>query len=220
MAADVRKHRSQPRRPNRLRERRSLSGFHGPDRPRDVDYLHCVHCGLCLNECPTYRLWGLEADSPRGRIRQMILVDEGRLPLGDFFCPAYRSMPRLPRLRDAPAPRAWNTASSWKAPARRSNRIIAARFSRASPAAWFTAICFPIRDALPPRRASCGFTSAPVCNPWRAHRGCCACSAWPIAKNSCRRSRANSSSRASDRLLPLKASAARAWRFSRDAFRR
>src|SRR5690349_16986797 len=61
------------------------SGFRGPDRPRDVDYLHCIHCGLCLNHCPTYRLWGLEADSPRGRIRQMVLVDEGRLPLGESF---------------------------------------------------------------------------------------------------------------------------------------
>ena len=62
-----------------------LSGFTGVDKPEYADYSRCVHCGLCLNHCPTYRLWHQEADSPRGRIRQMQLVDDGRLELGDGF---------------------------------------------------------------------------------------------------------------------------------------
>ncbi|HXT26104.1 MAG TPA: (Fe-S)-binding protein [Candidatus Eisenbacteria bacterium] len=53
--------------------------------PSYEDYARCVHCGLCLNHCPTYKLWHLEADSPRGRIFQMIRVKDGEAPVNATF---------------------------------------------------------------------------------------------------------------------------------------
>ena len=61
------------------------SGFSGPDQPEWADYSRCIRCGLCLNQCPTYRELGVEMDSPRGRIYQMVQVTAGRLALGNSF---------------------------------------------------------------------------------------------------------------------------------------
>jgi glycolate oxidase iron-sulfur subunit len=61
------------------------SGYGPGEAPRWADYSRCIRCGLCLNACPTYRELGLEMDSPRGRIYQMIQVEAGRLTLGESF---------------------------------------------------------------------------------------------------------------------------------------
>ena len=54
------------------------------DKPQQQDLDKCVHCGLCLNACPTYRELGVEMDSPRGRIYQMVQVSAGA-PITDSY---------------------------------------------------------------------------------------------------------------------------------------
>ena len=57
---------------------RAFDSYHPPE-PQLID--QCVHCGFCLPSCPTYRLWGQEMDSPRGRIYLMKMANDGAMEI-------------------------------------------------------------------------------------------------------------------------------------------
>ena len=44
----------------------------------------CMHCGLCIETCPTYRATGIESDSPRGRLLLMRAAHEERLSIEEI----------------------------------------------------------------------------------------------------------------------------------------
>lgn len=45
----------------------------------------CVHCGLCLEACPTYAVFGTEMDAPRGRIALMRAAVNGKIDQEAFL---------------------------------------------------------------------------------------------------------------------------------------
>ncbi len=55
------------------------------DLPSDEILSSCIHCGMCLQSCPTYNLTFDELSSPRGRIRLIKYVAEGKLELTEKF---------------------------------------------------------------------------------------------------------------------------------------
>jgi glycolate oxidase iron-sulfur subunit len=58
------------------------AGLPAPVAGLDMDLVRdCIHCGLCLPRCPTFRALHHEGDSPRGRVWQ---IKEAALGLGSF----------------------------------------------------------------------------------------------------------------------------------------
>ena len=59
-----------------------MTGLVSALKAQEERLLPCVHCGFCLQACPTYVRLGDENDSPRGRLHLMRAVVEGRLSAG------------------------------------------------------------------------------------------------------------------------------------------
>ncbi|NWQ44334.1 (Fe-S)-binding protein [Bacillus sp. EB106-08-02-XG196] len=63
----------------------SLGNYLWRDPPQESKWADCVHCGMCLESCPTYEQSGEEQHSPRGRVYLIKAVAEGKLNVDEHF---------------------------------------------------------------------------------------------------------------------------------------
>lgn len=63
----------------------NVSNYLWSDPPDETKWADCVHCGMCLESCPTYMLTGQEQHSPRGRVHLIKSVAEGKLEVNEQF---------------------------------------------------------------------------------------------------------------------------------------
>ncbi|WP_202077513.1 (Fe-S)-binding protein [Caldalkalibacillus salinus] len=63
----------------------SLGNYLWRDPPDENKWADCVHCGMCLESCPTYELTGQEQHSPRGRVHLIKSVAEGKIEVNESF---------------------------------------------------------------------------------------------------------------------------------------
>ncbi len=55
------------------------------DPPDEDKFSACVHCGMCLESCPTYQQLGHEHQSPRGRVHVIAAVAQGKMDINEAF---------------------------------------------------------------------------------------------------------------------------------------
>jgi len=71
----------------------AVTGYPYPDPPDEEKWSVCIHCGMCLDACPTYQVEKLEHQSPRGRVHLIKAAGEGRIALDEgLYDPVFQCL--------------------------------------------------------------------------------------------------------------------------------